>query len=231
MPLIAILLSALPSLVDAFPPAASFGWFAYAPAPLPDVPWLPFVLCGLALWAPRLLGPVGVAATCVALAVETLVTGDGTWFAIACHVTALVVLALVWRRGFRGERPALFTGLAWAVAVAATAWEQLERLVHALSWAWERDAGRFLGAGYRDPAFVFDPGFLWAVLVAVAVTAAHLTGRRLVALLAVPLLAVLAAARWPSAQAVPYVVAGVALLLAHWRPAIPRGHRRRWWRS
>ncbi|MBB3729827.1 hypothetical protein [Nonomuraea dietziae] len=228
MPLLALVLSALPGLAEvlSFPSQESFGWFAYAPRPalasLAATPWLPFVLCGLTLWAPRVLGPVGVAATCATLAVGTLVTGEGTWFSITCHVAVLAILALVWRRGYRGERPALFTGLAWAVAVIATAWDPLERLVHTLSWEWEREAGRSLEVVYRDPAFVFDPGLLWAMLVAVFVTAAHLTGRRLVALMAVPLPAIMAASCWPSWQAVPYGVAGVALLLAYWRPAIPR---------
>ncbi|MEU4545612.1 hypothetical protein [Nonomuraea dietziae] len=224
MPLLAILLSVLPGLAEvlSFPSEESFGWFAYAPAPLSDVPWLPFVLCGLALWAPRFLGPVGAAATCAMLAVETLVSSAAAWFTIACHLGTLVVLALVWRRGFDRERPALFTSLAWVVAILAMGWEPLGLLLYRISWALESEADGFLQPGMVYETVEFDPGFLWAVVVAVAVSAAHLTGRRLVALMAVPLLAIMAASCWPSGQAVPYVVAGVALLLAHGRPAVPR---------
>ncbi|MEU4699111.1 hypothetical protein [Nonomuraea dietziae] len=223
MPLLALVLSVLPGLAEvlSFPSEESFGWFAYASAPLSDVPWLPFVLCGLALWAPRFLGPVGAAATCAMLAVETLVS-SAAWFTIACHLGTLVVLALVWRRGFARERPALFTSLAWVVAILAVAWEPLGLLYYRISWALESEADGFLQPGMVDETVEFDPGFLWAVIVAVAVSAAHLTGRRLVGILVAPFLAIAATMCWPSMQAVPYAVAGVALLLAHWRPAIPR---------
>ncbi|GAA3311802.1 hypothetical protein [Nonomuraea dietziae] len=152
----------------------------------------------------------------------TLVTGEGTWFSITCHVAvpgdpgAGVAGVLPW------ERPALFTRARLAVAVIATAWDPLERLVHTLSWEWDARRAALLEVVYRDPAFVFDPGLLWATARRRVRDRGPLTGRRLVALMAVPCRRSWRASCWPSWQAVPYGVAGVALLLAYWRPAIPR---------
>jgi hypothetical protein len=118
-----VLAAATPALLATVGPR-SYGWFAYTPTPMPWEgpllwvdPLLPFALALLALWAPRLMRPVGIVLALVAAATGLFVPGPyflnavPHWASIAAPVVAAALLLAA--RGAAGRSQALVPTIAW----------------------------------------------------------------------------------------------------------------------